>query len=51
MQDYLQPRVISIIIVQTITVLDTQHIYALDASDNLTLGIIPLVIDYKTDHK
>ena len=37
--------------VQTLTELDTQQIYTLDARDDLPLGLIPLVVDHKTDHK
>ena len=37
--------------VKTTTELDTQHIYTLDVSDDLPLGLIPLVVDHKIDHK
>ena len=47
----LQPRGISVIVVQTTPELDTQHISILDTSSNLPLGIIPLVIEHNIDHK
>ena len=34
--------------VQRPTVLGTQHKYALDMSDYLPLGLIPLAFDYKS---
>ena len=37
--------------VQTLTVLDTQDIYKLDASHDLPLGLIPLTVDHKRNHK
>ena len=48
---HLQPRSISVIMIQTPTALDTQHIYQLDTSDNLPLGLIPLAVDHKINHK
>ena len=48
---YLQPRHIAVIVVRTPTELDTQHIYVLDVSDYLHLGLIPLVVDHKINHK
>ena len=37
--------------VQMSNELDTQHIYILDASDDLPLGLIPSIVNHKTDHK
>ena len=48
---YLQPRSISLIMVQTPVELDTEDIYTLNASDNLPSGIFPLAVDFKNDHK
>ena len=48
---YLQPGSISVIMVQTPIELDTQHIYDLNASNDLPLGVIFLVVDDKIDHK
>ena len=47
---YLQPS-ISVIIVQTAAELKIQHIYALNASDDLSSGHIPLVADHKINYK
>ena len=48
---YLQPRSISVLIVQAPTELNTQHIYALNASGNPPSGLIPLAVDNKIKHK
>ena len=48
---YLQPRNISVVSVQAPTELNTQHIYALDYSEDLPLSLIPLVVDHKIHHK
>ena len=48
---YLQPGNISIITVQTLTELNHQHTYKLSASNDFLLGIIPLAVDHKIDHK
>ena len=48
---YLQPRSISVRMVQTPTELDTQHIYSLDASGDHPLSITPLVFEQKINHK
>ena len=47
---YLQSRSISVITVQTATPLITQHIYALNASNDLPLGLISLAVDHKFNH-
>ena len=41
----------SVITVQIPTGLNTQHIYALYASDDLPLDLIPLAVDDKINHK
>ena len=48
---YLQPRSISVLKALTPTVLDTQNIYSLDASNGLPLGLIPVPVDHKIGHK
>ena len=48
---YLQPRSISVKTVQTPSELNTQHIYAFNASNNLPLGIIPSAVNHKISHK
>ena len=47
----LPPRSISVISVKAPTRLNTRHLYQLDATDNLSPGIIPLAVDHKIDHK
>ena len=47
----LQPGSILVITVQNPTELDTQHIYTLNASNDLPLGLIFLVVDHNIDHK
>ena len=48
----LQPRGISVLTVKAPMELSTQHIYKLNASNNLPLGIISLAGDYyKINHK
>ena len=47
---YLQSRGISVTTVHTPTEVNTQHIYALDASDDLPSGLIPLVVDHFINH-
>ena len=47
----LQAVSISVIMFQTPNELDEQHIYVLDASDDLPLGLIPLAVDHKNDPK
>ena len=47
---YLPPRSILVVNIQTPTELDTQHIYTLDTSDDLPLGLIPLAVDHKINH-
>ena len=48
---YLQPRSISVITVHTPPELNVQHVYALDASHDLPLGLIPIAVDHKINHK
>ena len=48
---YLQPRNISVITVQTTNQSNTQHIYALNISNDLPSGLIHLVSDHKVNHK
>ena len=47
----LPPRSISVISVQAPTKLNTKHIYQLTANDDLMVGIIPLAVYHKIEHK
>ena len=46
-----QPKSISVITIQTPTEFNPQHIYALDTSNDLPLGLLPLAVDHKISHK
>ena len=48
---YLKPRSMSVIMVQAPTEFDKQHIYTINSSDDLPLGLIPLAINHEIDHK
>ena len=47
----MQPTSILVITVQTPNELNTQHIYALNAGDDLLLGLIPLAVNHKINTK
>ena len=47
----LPSRSISVIAVQAPTELNTQHIYQLNASDDLLSGIIPLAVNHRIHEK
>ena len=47
----LSPRSVSVISVKAPTQLNTRHLYQLDTTDKLPLGIIPMALDHKINHK
>ena len=48
---YLQSRSMPIITVQAPMELNPRHSYELSSSDDLSLGLIPLAVDHRINHK